>query len=281
MPKRQPNKAKASATTGVAVRALGPAATDFGEEIRPLGRELGRATVRTVRALLKPLSGLVWGFEQIEDWVSETVASKLQAVPSERRVEPRLMLAGPLLESMKYCGSEPHLRDLFANLLVTSMDAARATNAHPAFVEMIKQLSPDEARILHAIARTFHQSYGVIYVYRAWDALKMNTTTGETEVRTAEVFGPYVTIGRYAACDHLSLMPGYITNLVRLQIVGLHVPSGLTEEERDDLEDDIIIRSKVSEIEKFGHRPIYRTGYIETTALGRQFFDACVTPPLD
>ena len=43
-------------------RALGPAASDFGQEVRPLGKEAGELTVRAVRVGLRGVAGLVWGF---------------------------------------------------------------------------------------------------------------------------------------------------------------------------------------------------------------------------
>ncbi|HEX2689776.1 MAG TPA: DUF4393 domain-containing protein, partial [Kofleriaceae bacterium] len=45
------------------------------------------------------------------------------------------------------------LREMFENLLVASMDSDTASSAHPAFVSMIQQLTPDEARILKSINR--------------------------------------------------------------------------------------------------------------------------------
>lgn len=57
-------KAKRTKSSVIA-KALGPAAEDFGEKIKPLGGEIGLLSVRAVRILLKPLSGLIWGFEKI------------------------------------------------------------------------------------------------------------------------------------------------------------------------------------------------------------------------
>jgi hypothetical protein len=108
----------------LASKAFGPVAEEFGNEIRPLGSEVGILSMRAVRALLKPVSGLVWGFEKVEAWISEAVAPKVDKIPEEFRVEPKLIVAGPTLESMKYCGSEPHLRNfgyLTGRLVLTAL----------------------------------------------------------------------------------------------------------------------------------------------------------------
>ncbi len=40
------------------------------------------------------------------------------------------------------------LREMFANLLASAMNSDVSNDVHPSFVEIIKQLSPDEAKIL-------------------------------------------------------------------------------------------------------------------------------------
>jgi hypothetical protein len=273
--------ARQNAFKKVVHQALGPAAANFGREVQPLGQEVGELTVRTVRALLRPVSGLIWGFEQIEGWVTEAVAEKFKNVPEEHRIEPKLTIAGPIIDSMKYSGSEPHLRELFANLLVTSMDARTAANAHPAFVEIVKQLSPDEAKIVKMMAKGFHEAFPMIYIYRGRRVLKKDTTTGQTALRASLVFGPYSTIGRYSGCRHLRLIPSYITNLVRLQLVNLSNRQKLEPEILDDLLDDEIVkewkrtitaRDRLGERDEFHHTE----SMLYSTPLGEQFFDACI-----
>ena len=106
---------------------------------------------KTVRALVAPLRALVWGAEKIEEIFVPEVEKKLANVPEERRISPDLTIAGPAVEALRFTGDQPELRDMFANLLAVSIDVETAKNAHPAFVEIIKQLTPDEARILKHI----------------------------------------------------------------------------------------------------------------------------------
>jgi hypothetical protein len=48
-------------------------------------------------------------------------------------------------------GDTDELRDLFANLVVSAMDKQTSDSAHPAFAEIIRQLTPDEARLLRML----------------------------------------------------------------------------------------------------------------------------------
>ena len=59
---------------------------------------------------------------------------------------------GPALEALRYTGHQEGLREIYANLLATSLDVDTSLQAHPAFVDMIKSMSPDEARMLGLFA---------------------------------------------------------------------------------------------------------------------------------
>jgi len=78
----------------------------------------------------------------------EDLKAKLSNVTSDRLCEPKLSIAGPTLEALKYTFDEESLREMYVNLLASSMDCDRAPSAHPAFVEIIKQLSPFDAKFL-------------------------------------------------------------------------------------------------------------------------------------
>ncbi len=76
----------------------------YEDAIRPLAKETGKAlqTVgRTVNAALLPVRGLVWGIEQIEDFVQSKVSRKLENTPVEKICSPDPAVAGPALESLR------------------------------------------------------------------------------------------------------------------------------------------------------------------------------------
>lgn len=69
-------------------------------------------------------------------------------VPKDRQMDSPAMIAGPIIERLKYLEENNHLTELFLNLLARSIDTERINEAHPAFIHVIDQLSPDEAIIL-------------------------------------------------------------------------------------------------------------------------------------
>ena len=123
----------------------------YQDAVQPLAKETGKAleTVgKTVNAALLPVRGLVWGIEQIEEFVTTTVAKKLQNIPLENIQTPDPAVAGPSLESLRYTGHKESLSEMYANLIATSMDSQSSEDAHPGFVEIIRNLNSEEAKIL-------------------------------------------------------------------------------------------------------------------------------------
>lgn len=279
---KTPNTAKPGGTRGLISNALGPAAQEFGEEFRVVGKEAGEVGVRAARALLRSLSGAVWGYEKVEEWVTGIMGPKVAKIPEDQRVEPALMIAGPILDSMKYCGSEPHLREMFANLLATSMDARIAARAHPAFVDMVKQLSPDEAMMLRRRATTLGRDFETtVTLFRPRQA--MSEADGNQRVtRYEKVFGPYCRLAYYAGCKNLRLTPSYISNLCRLEIFTLEVTNNIVSLDSDELTDDPLIANITEEINTSSHQGEFgvhlQYGVLSLTPLGHLFLEACVRP---
>jgi len=74
-----------------------------------------------------------------------------QRVPENQQVEAAQSIAIPILLSLKYMEDDNLLTELFLNLLTRAIDKERVSEAHPAFVRIIEQLSPDEAVLLYLL----------------------------------------------------------------------------------------------------------------------------------
>ena len=174
-----------------------------------------------------------------------------------------------MLESLRYTGHEESLSDLYANLLATSIDSATAQNAHPAFVEIVRNMSPDEARIMRLFSA--RNSYPVVSL-RA--VIKQKPELGGIDMMTN-----YSHIGKEAGCDHPMLTHNYLDNLCRLGILAIPALATLTAEGMyDSLENDDLIVSRSKQIEElYEDREVNIVrGYVHLTNLGRLFISACV-----
>ena len=216
------------------------------------------------------MSALVWGYDQIKDFVSTKVAERLKNVPPENIVTPKPNVAGPALESLRYTGHEEALSDMYANLIAASMDKSTAEGAHPAFVEIIKQLTPDEAKIVALFLQVI--------------AFPIITVRGNVKIPTEGKTGGfdllvnYSHIGEIAGCEYENLTPTYLDNLCRLGLAempsmfqytgpGIYEPlekSHTVEKLRAEIDQN---SEMISAVERKGLR---------ITELGKQFAGICV-----
>jgi abortive infection alpha-like protein len=252
------------------LRVIQPIVKDvYQDAVQPAAKEVGvvlQTVVKTVNAALLPLRTLIWGFERIETWLIPTLAEKLKDVPKERIITPNPTVSGPTLEALRFAGHEPSLRELYANLLATSMDSDSAPEAHPAFVEILRQLTPDEARIVGQFP--LNRPFPLITI----QAMKKDET-GFVDVLTH-----FSLLGYESGCTHPDMTPSYLVNLCRLGLAEIppsfyYIAPGIYE----PLEKHPQVLERVSAIEKLNDRKpkIVKEG-LKITTLGEQFCAACV-----
>ena len=89
----------------------------------------------------------------VQDLLEERLERVRSRVPEERQIEAPPQVAGPILENLRYMIDGDILTEMYLNLLARAIDRDRVGEAHPAFVKIIEQLSPDEALIMLQIKR--------------------------------------------------------------------------------------------------------------------------------
>lgn len=116
-----------------------------------------KALPQTVKTIDTALSGVIKILGYPTSFLGEYANYSLQKVKNELSiklngkdniVQPPIYLAAPLLQKCQFTADSKHLHSLFANLLATAMTEDMQELAHPAFIEIISQLSPEEAKIL-------------------------------------------------------------------------------------------------------------------------------------
>lgn len=124
-------------------------------QVKEAASNLGQTAVtltKTINNVLVPLAAINFAFDKARAYFSgkfqEEIAAKAEAIPPEHIVEPKASIAGPTLQGLAFTHEEPNLKEMYLNLLATSMDGRAASVAHPAFVEIIKQLDSEDARLV-------------------------------------------------------------------------------------------------------------------------------------
>ena len=107
------------------------------------------------KALAEVIEGLrlfTTPFQFLTFWRERLMARLEKArakVPEDRQQEAAPSIALPILMDLRFMEDENPLTELFLNLLARAIDKERCNEAHPAYVKIIEQLSPDEAMVMY------------------------------------------------------------------------------------------------------------------------------------
>ncbi len=188
----------------------------YRDLLQPAARELGHnlhLVARGVSAALTPLAGTVWGLERLRDWIAVALTRKLARVEPEKIIAPKVSIAGPVLTSLRFVAEEEELREMYANLLASAMNADLAEAVHPAFSSVIQQLSSDEALILRRIDQCLLAAEAQRYGHWGLSASWTESSSGES---IEELFQA---LCREAGVRSPHQSTPYLENLLRLRVL--------------------------------------------------------------
>lgn len=203
-------------TKGVAVEL-------YKDVVRPIAKPVGEILGFLPRSIKLALSGwekwLINGEETIR-LTADSVREKMQALPVEKLVAPEPYVAIPAMQQLSYCVNNEELRELYANLLVSSMNADKKWQVHPSFVDIIKQLTPDEAKYIRNLRPFVSHNNALIDVRIEYD----ETGSGRT------IISNFTNVG-LEQLDVPQNIGSYIDNLERLKLICIPPTMSLTNKE--------------------------------------------------
>ncbi|MHA6884647.1 Abi-alpha family protein [Ralstonia pseudosolanacearum] len=117
--------------------------------------KIGVDLVKTLRLALFPIQ---YG-ALLQDRLARHLRKSIERVPSERRVVPVESLSLQIAEKLRLQEDGSLLTEMYVNLLARAMDKERVSEAHPAFVQIIGQLAPDEALLMEQLSSNTPSAY--------------------------------------------------------------------------------------------------------------------------
>ena len=192
------------------------------------------------------------------------VDERLGKVPPDCIIPPKARIAVPALQYASIT-EEQAVRELFANLLTNSMNSEVCNSVHPSYIEIIKQLSEDDARILQYMST--HYFLPVVSI---------SLLGGH-----AKVLANFSDIPEKLGCSNCYNIDGCFSNLIRLGLVYKDFP-GLSALEKtiEALKNHPFYQKKHLEAQddskKMNMGPIVeRAGLIMRTTFGTDFCKVC------
>lgn len=254
--------------TAEAVKGIVEAVPIYQDLLQPAVQELGRGVhtlSKTVHIALAPISALVWGYEQISGYLQTSLEERLENIPKEDIISPDPSIAGPAIDGLRYTGHKKELREMFSNLIASSMDRNTAMKAHPSFVDIIQQINTDEAKIIKLLDN--NQSKALVNM-RAYN---------QDDDHYLEPIQNFSVVPELAGCEFPELGPSYIVNLNRLGIIDISKTSYSTlPNSYEPILDSKEIEEQRLFYETLGKRVEIVKRSFTRTAFGKKFYESCI-----
>lgn len=193
----------------------------YGDALKPAAQESGKVIgriPRTINAIFANWDKWLLGREYNVKTTEKLLEQKLANMNPENIVDPEMYVAVPALQALSYAINSEELRELYANLLAKAMNVNTKNDVHPALLETIKQMSPNDAiyfKLLSSLNEHPVIDVKGIYDTGVWDVLQKNRNL----------------LGNEYDYNDMSLS---ISNLIRLGLIG--IPEGIFCADEDDLE---------------------------------------------
>ena len=162
------------------------------------------------------------------------LAKKLENIEEDKIVEPEAYVAVPAIQQLSYSYDSVDLRNMYANLLASSMTETTKFSVHPSFVDIIKQLSPLDARALNIL---YNPEYVTV----------VNITAHYINIDSyKELYNNYSLELAEIYPNNLE-QSSSLLNLERLGIIDIDYEKTVTPKSRYDIYNDSFIVNKAKE----------------------------------
>ncbi|MBO4522161.1 MAG: DUF4393 domain-containing protein [Methanomicrobium sp.] len=218
---------------------------------------------RTIRVWLGKWEKWILNGEYAIKETEKLLEEKLKEVPEEKIVEPEPYVAVPAIQQLSYSINNPDLREMYANLLAASMNTDTKWDVHPSFVDIVRQITPDEAKLLKHLSTESNQP--VIDV--------IHTLKNDEYIVIVRRF----TNIAEGICDNVNGIFAYLDNLERLKLI--EFPAGVylsNDALYTPLENHPSIKSIMATVLPEGEKMTIRKGKFFVTSFGQEFIRICL-----
>lgn len=240
----------------------------YDDLAHPTARSLGNTMSllpRTIGVWLGKWEKWVINGEESIRLTAEAMREKAIKIPEEKLTEPEPYVVIPAIQQLSYCYDSEELREMYANLLVTSMNLDSKFQVHPSFVDIIKQLSPLDAKIIEEI-KHIQTPLPIVTVRLYFEETKS----------FRELLIDYST-DLFPLLGNTDILCSSLQNLHRLAIIKIRYDQVVRPETRyDAFYDDSNYKQLVEQFGGIDKTKItFAKGLIELTEYGKSFCGVC------
>lgn len=193
----------------------------------------------------------------------ESLEKKVNAIPTENRVEPNTQIACQALEDAKYCADNKDVREMFANLIASTMNSEFCDAVHPSYSIILKQMTSEDAKF-------FQNFIGKSNLPICRFKLQFDNRSFSTLIDYS-----YFT-KKDAKREEVNSNALIISSLERLGIISLHFDSYIKHTELYQVYEDSDIFNVLKKIYSADEcKVVLVKGYADLTVFGKKLLDIC------
>lgn len=201
----------------------------YQDLLQPSVKEIGQSLVHIARAVTiatAPFEATVWGYDKMRELVNDTLTKKLAKVPPENIVSPALNIAGPILSNYAFVSEVKELREMYENLLAASMNTSKINLAHPAYCQVIQQLSSEEAILIKHLPEIESEYAWICHEMSSLDGRMLSDSISQSFDKICSSIG----------LKSSEMYEAYLENLLRLGILSKQTFSSYEDFQADERE---------------------------------------------
>lgn len=197
---------------------------------------------------------------KLENYALE-LQKRAQGIPKENLTFPRVNIIGPTFDGLKYNLDEEHIKEIFTNILISDMDNRKQNKVLPAYIEITKQLSKQDAMFLKNFENRDSNTFALVIP-------EYNVIPGGSISLGKELI--------FAKEEIITLNDLVIDNLERLNILKIYDDRYITESQLYDIcfkkVQHKYINSSPLQVEL-----TYKKAVLMITEFGKNFIDICLS----
>lgn len=205
---------------------------------------------------------------------AQLINEEVSKIHPDKIVEPQMSILGPAIQSSEFFFEEEHYREMFSKLIGSSINADKQVRIHPSFVEIIKQLSTNDAIFLKKLASLTHAHMTIAKVQVTLE----DKAKGHLSIPESNIIMSRIRFDRFEISTNLipdRTISSCIDNLNRLGLISFSFEEWIT----NDHAYEIFRKYNTYQyfVNQFGEERLeLKNGILGLTQFGENFISVCV-----
>ncbi len=238
------------------------------ESARKAADNIGRiaATVTgAVNNVLLPLAAVNFAVDKAREYFSgefkEDIVNATSDIPEENIQEPKASIVGPAMQGLAYSLDEEELKAMYLKLISSAMDDRNNGVMHPAYTDILKQMSPMDAVFMRYFEEETPSFIRVVHLYMIYNG------------KAGKIVSHY---GKHLDKIGFKSMAEYKISLRNLIRLGLIIEGEATMGSYDDISQELIESFKESKNRNDQDELKVVGATLQITPLGLGFTYTCI-----